>query len=204
MVYRLQLTYNEIMDIFDVKYIAGPTSGYTLPPGVYEISDNNFMLKSFLPGKIKVNNTIDDIRLKSNLTTNKTIKFTKKFFFLHNNSFTQSNSGPLGDIAGFVQLIPGNYRSDKPINITGSDEIHLKCDCIQGSIVNSIRQSILYSFALSSPPGHKIYKQPRINLFEKITKSALSHITFYLEDDNHKAVNFNRETIGFTCQLITV
>ena len=87
MVFRFQLTYNEIMDIFDVKYTAGPTIGYTVPPGVYEINDNNLMLKSLLPGKVKVNNTIDDIRLKSNLATNKTIKFTEKLFFLHNIRF---------------------------------------------------------------------------------------------------------------------
>ena len=32
MVYRLHLTYDEIIDILDVKYIAGSTIAYTLPP----------------------------------------------------------------------------------------------------------------------------------------------------------------------------
>ena len=79
--------------------------------------------------------------------------------------------------------------------------IQLKSDCIVGSIINGIREPILYSFALSSPPGHKIYKAPRIKLFKEIKKSVLSHITFYLEDDEYKAVNFNGETISFTCEL---
>ena len=39
MVYRMGLTYDEIVDILNVKYIAGSTIGYTLPPGVYEITD---------------------------------------------------------------------------------------------------------------------------------------------------------------------
>ena len=39
------------------------------------------MLKSSLPDEVKVNITIDDIRLKSNLTTDKTIKVTKKKLF---------------------------------------------------------------------------------------------------------------------------
>ena len=30
MVYRMELTYDEINDILDVNYIAGPTKGYTL------------------------------------------------------------------------------------------------------------------------------------------------------------------------------
>ena len=80
MVYRVQLTHYEIKDILDVKYIAGTTSGHTLPPAVYEISDINLMLKCLLPGKVKVNVTIDEIRLKSKLNHNKTIRFTKKLF----------------------------------------------------------------------------------------------------------------------------
>ena len=101
-------------------------------------------------------------------------------------------------------MIAGSYKSDKPINITGIDKIHLKCDCTNGSIVNGVREPILYSFSLSSPPGHKIYKAPRIKLFKKINKSVLSHINFYFEDDDHKPVSFNGETIKFTCQLVKI
>ena len=101
-------------------------------------------------------------------------------------------------------MIAGSYKGDKPINITGIDKIHLKCDCIQGSIVNGIREPILYSFALSSPPGHKICKEPRVKLFKKVNKSVLSHIIFFIEDDEHKPVDFNNETISFTCQLIRI
>ena len=97
-----------------------------------------------------------------------------------------------------------SYKSDRPINITGIDKIHLKCDCIQGSIVNGIREPILYSFALSLPPGHKIYKKSKVKLFKKINKSILSHKNFYFEDDHHKPVDFNGETISFTCQLIKI
>ena len=101
-------------------------------------------------------------------------------------------------------MISGSYKSDKPINITGIDKIHLKCDCIQGSIVNGIREPILYSFVLDQPPGHKIYKEPKVKLFQKTNKSVLSHITLYFEDDDHKSVDFNEETISFTCQLIKI
>ena len=98
-------------------------------------------------------------------------------------------------------MIAGLYKSDKPINITGIDTVHLKCDCIQGSILNGIRGSILYTFSLSAPPGHKIYKEPRIKLFKQVKKSVLSHITFYLEDDDHEPVDFHNEAISFSCQL---
>ena len=204
LVYRMRLSYNEIMNILDLNYIPTKRTGYSLNPGIYEIVDLNNTLKHILPDNVKVNITIDDIRLKSNLKNNQTLLFTEKSFFYTILGFTQSRSYPLDDIDGFYQLIAGSYKSDKPVIITGIDKIHLKCDCIQGSIVNGIREPILYSFALSSPPGHKIYKEPRIKLFKKINKSVLSHIIFYFEDDDHKPVDFHNETISFTCQLIKI
>ena len=148
--------------------------------------------------------TIDDIRLKSNLKINQTSIFTEKSFFYTILGFTQSHSYTLDDIDGFYQLIKGSYKSEKPINITGIDKIHLKCDCIQGSIVNGIREPILFSFASSSPPGHKIYKEPRVKLYKKINKSVLSHIALYFEDVDHNPVKFINETVSFTCQLIKI
>ena len=102
LIYRLQLTYDETVDILDVKCIAGLPKGYTLPPGIYEIGDINSILKSLLSKDAKVNNTIDDNRLKSNLTTNKTIRFTNMSFFCVILDFTQFHSGELGDIQGFL------------------------------------------------------------------------------------------------------
>ena len=153
---------------------------------------------------MKVNITIDDVRLKSILKTNQTLIFTENSFFFTILGFTRSRSYPLDDIDGFYQLIAGSYKSDKPINITGIDKVHLKCDCIQGSIVNGIQEPILYSFGMSSPPEHKIYKEPRINFLKKINKSVLSHIKFYNEDDDHKPVDFINEKVSFTCQLIKI
>ena len=101
-------------------------------------------------------------------------------------------------------MIPGSYKSEKPINITGIDKVHLKCNVVDGSIVTGVRDPILYSFALSSPPNHKIYKEPRVKLFKKVNKSVLSHIIFYFEDDDQKPVGFNGETISFSCQLFKI
>ena len=70
--------------------------------------------------------------------------------------------------------------------------------------MNGIREPILYYFSLDQPPGHKIYKEPKVKLFKKINKSILSHITFYFEDDDYKSVDFNNEIVFFTCQLIKI
>ena len=204
LIYRMRLSYDEIIDILDLEYIPTKGIGYSLNPGIYEVVDLNNTVKYILPDNVKVTITIDDNRLKSNLKINQTLIFTEKSFFYTILGFTQSHSYPLDDIYGFYQSIKGSYESDKPINITGIDKNHLKCDCIQGSIVNGVREPILFSFALSSPPDHKIYKEPRVKLFKKVNKSVLSHITFYFEDDDYKPVHFHNETITFTCQLFNI
>ena len=162
------------------------------------------LLKSLVSKDVEVNFTTDDVRLQSNSTTNRRIQFTQKASFYVILGFTQHLSSELGDFVGFVQLTPGYYKSDKPVNITGIDEIHLKCDFINGSLVKGTREPILYSFALSSPPSRKIFKEPRMKNFKKINKPTRSHFKHCLEDDDHKPVDFNGETISFTCQLIKI
>ena len=167
LVYRMRLTYDEILDILDLKYISTKRTGYSLNPDIYEVVDLNNTLKHILPNIVKVSVTIDDVSLKSNLKTSQTLIFTEKSFFYTILGFTQSRSYSLDDIGGFYQLIAGSYKSDRPINITGINKIHLKCDCIEGSIINGVREQILYAFVLPSPSAHKIYKEPRVQLFKK-------------------------------------
>ena len=204
LVYRMQLTYNEILDILDLKYIPTKRIGYSLNPNIYNVVDLNNSLKNILPDNVQINVTTDERKYKTDLKINQTLIFTNKSFFYTILGFTQSHQGPLNDIEGFYQILPGSYKSDKPINITGIDKVHLKCNVVDGSIVNGVREPILYSFGRDQPPGHKIYKEPKVKLFKKINKSVLSHITINFEDDDYRPVDFNRETISFICLLIKI
>ena len=82
MVFRLELSYTEILKIIEMISIDASTTGLTLPLGVYKFSDIILMLKSLLPDDVKVNNTIDDIRLLSILRNIKTTRFTMESFFV--------------------------------------------------------------------------------------------------------------------------
>ena len=105
LVCRMRLSYNEIIDILDLKYILTKRTGYSLNPGIYEVIDLNNTSKYILPNTVEVNIAIDKIKLKSNLKTNQTIIFTEKSFFYTILGFTRSRSYPLDDIDGFYQLI---------------------------------------------------------------------------------------------------
>ena len=50
---------------------------------------------------------------------------------------------------------PGVYSSDKILKLSRVDQIEINCDFFDGSIVEVLRQPILYSFNLEKPPGHK-------------------------------------------------
>ena len=55
-------------------------------------------------------------------------------------------------------------------------------DVIDGSIGNSSRQPILYSFILDKPTGCELCSVPETFHYKK-NKAVLNTITFYLEDD---------------------
>ena len=48
MVFRMQLTYDEIIEVLDLKYIPTKRIGFSLNPGTYEIGDINTTLKKFV------------------------------------------------------------------------------------------------------------------------------------------------------------
>ena len=78
----MQPTYEEMIDILDLKYIPTKRKGYSLHPGIYEVIDLNNTLKFILPNNVKVSVTIDDVSLKSNLKTNQILIFTNKKLFI--------------------------------------------------------------------------------------------------------------------------
>ena len=53
MVFRMLLTNNEIENILDMKHIDAKSTGYTFPPGIYEVYDINLMLKSLLQDDVE-------------------------------------------------------------------------------------------------------------------------------------------------------
>ena len=139
-----------------------------LPPGAYELVDINNAIQqklidfcTFIPGDsptFKLNIEADTKSMKSVLTTASGIYFNSE----------------LNKLLGFTnkEYPAGTHISEKPVMITTTDKVHLKCDCVDGSIVNGIREQILFSFNLSAPPGYKIIKEPNNFLYKKYTKQG--------------------------------
>ena len=80
----------------------------------------------------------------------------------------------------------------------------MKCDVIDGSVVNGLRQPILFSYVSDKKPGYKVFCEPETIHYKTANKKILNTITVYLEDDNNEAVDCNGETITFTLQMIKI
>ena len=57
--------------------------------------------------------------------------------------------------------------------------MHLKCDFIDGSVVNGIREPILFSFIPDKPAGYKVFCELETIRYKKINKLVLNTITIY-------------------------
>ena len=182
---------------------------YELEPGNYGIKD---IQKAVHPlgdheGTLKIE--YDDLNKKVKLTLTRfgstfgTLRFDEKSFF-----HTILGFDPYWDYKptnAFNADSPGVYTSDKVIlNLNTINKIHLKCDMIDGSVVDGVRQPILFSFVLDKPSGYKLFYLPQTIHYKKINKSVLNTITFYLEDDNNEEVDFNGETLTFTLQMVKI
>ena len=175
---------------------------YELAPGIYTYRDIAealyYILQSEYPSSgSEILLRLDDITRKTKLVVRSgiiAIRFDEKSFF----------STILGFTPGWDYKHYNQYLSQKILNLSNTNKIHLKCVAIDGSVVNGVRQPILYSFVLDKPAGYKIFCEPETIHYKKINKSVLNTITFYLEDDNNKEVDFNGETLTFTLQMIKI
>ena len=131
---------------------------FELQPCIYTFKDNSEALFNILqteyPGPIKVIYIeFDDITRKTKFVVENgilAIRFDEKSFF----------SNILGFSSGCDYKHYKKYISQKIVNLSSTNKIHLKCDCIDGSIQNGLRQPILFSFVLDKPSGYKFFCEP--------------------------------------------
>ena len=149
---------------------------YEITLGIYTIKDISEAVYTIGGHEGTLRIEYDDISMKTNIIL-KYIDDQKKFALgtlrLDEKSFFHTLLGfaPYWDYKPTTSNHVGVYNSDKILNLNTTNKIHLKCDCIDGSVVNGLRQPIFYSFVLDKLPGYKVFCEPetvhsqKINLF---------------------------------------
>ena len=85
------------------------------------------------------------------------IRFDEQSFF----------SSILGFTAGWDYKHFNQYLSQKIVNLSSTNKIHLKANVIDGSVVDGVRQPLLYSFVLDKPSGYKLFCEPETIHYKK-------------------------------------
>ena len=132
----------------DVKLVSDEYNSsfttYELEPGIYsyrEISEAlfNFLQLEYPSSDSKILIRLDDITRKTKLVVSSgliAIRFDEKSFF----------STILGFTAGWDYEHCNQNSSQKNVNLSSTKKIQLKCDVINGSVVDGVNQPIIYSF----------------------------------------------------------
>ena len=200
-----------------LKIYSSKITTYEIPPGTYTFKDlsevlsrgfkKEFELRKLRPNHINDNSDSfiiesDNVTLLSKLFSRYEInllKFDKKSLFI-----TVLVCLPFWDYKNPVETRNFVYYSEKNRKKSINDEIHLKCDVIDGSVLNGVRQPIFHSFVLDKPSPHKVFCEPGTIHYEKLNKHHLNTKTLYLEDDHNEEVNFNGETLTFILRMIKI
>ena len=149
---------------------------YELTPGIYAIQDISDAIQTFSGHQETIQLEYDDISMRTTIVLKfkneekkfalGKLRFVKQSFFHILLGFSPywdykpSNSNHV--------LIPGVYPSDKIIlNLNTIVKIHLKCDCIDGSLQDGIRQPNLFSFVLDKPSGYKVFCELKLYTTKK-------------------------------------
>ena len=146
---------------------------YKLEPGIYSYKNISeavfYILQSEYPqsnSEILIRH--DDITRKTKLIVNSgkiAIRFDEKSVF----------STILGFTPGWDYKHYNQYLSQKIVNLSNTNKIHLKCDVIDGSIQDGVRQPILFSFVLDKPSGYKVFCEPETILYRKINQTCFEY-----------------------------
>ena len=149
-----------VLDEYNSSFIT-----YELDSAIYTLKDISKALynifQSEYPGPSNVIEIeYDDITMKTKLVVKSgiiAIIFDEKSFY----------STILGFTPGWDYKHYNKYTSQKVVNLGSTNKIHLKCDCIDGSVLNVIRQPILFSFVLDKLPGYKVFCEPETIHYKK-------------------------------------
>ena len=122
---------------------------YELTPGIFTIQDISDAVHTFSGHSEIIQIEYDDISMKTKIILKYivgqkmfvlgTLRFDERPFF-----HTILGHTPYWDYK--PNNSSGVYTSDKILYLNITNKIHLKCDCIDGSVVNGLRQLTLLVF----------------------------------------------------------
>ena len=138
---------------------------YGIDPGIYTFKDPSEALFDILQheypeSSIEIAIEFDEISTKTKLVANSGIialKFDEQSFF----------STVVGFTSGWDYKHYIKYTSQKFVNLGNTIKIHLKSVVIDGSVIDGLRQPVLYSFVSDNYPDTKCFANQKQYVIKK-------------------------------------
>ena len=128
MIKGINITFEEVLQLIDIKYHETNAQILSIPGGTYAILEVNEALILHLTSEA------DDTAMKATMTAYSENNSTE--FKYDNNSFFHAILGFLPEINMFTK---GFFKSDNMVSFTTAGKIHLKNDCFDRIIVSDVR-----------------------------------------------------------------
>ena len=152
-----------VLDEYNLNFIL-----YELEQGFYIFRDlSESVFKILQPHYLASSNVIviefDDITIENKLVARDgsiAITFDEKLF----------SRTILGFNHGWDYKHYNEYISQKVVNLSTTNERHLKTDVVDCSVVNRARESLLCSFVLDKPSSYEVFCEPETILYKKYEK----------------------------------
>ena len=92
----------------------------------------------------------------------------------------------------------GTHANENPVVIMSVNSIMVHCDIIIGSRLNGMEAPVIYNFFPDARPGDKIISTPKNLVYVPLTMDVLSHMTYWLTDQNGRELDLRGEELTIT------
>ena len=174
-----------------------------LPKGCYELTEINDRISTLMlwqKGKALVEVKQDPVTLRSLL-------YIKKHGWLV--KFPGDKS--LGKVLGFTketyhyQIDDKGYvfphTSENIVNILSVNSILIHCDVITGSIVDGVRQPVIFHCSPNVAPGSKIVSEPVNPIYLPVSIDVINELNIWMTDQDNKLLDLQEEKIVITLHM---
>ena len=131
---------------------------YEITPGIYTFKDLSEALPNLLQPEYDLFNNI--VGFEFALITMKTKLVVRPDIIARRNDEKLFFSAILGFNPHWDYKHYNEYISQKNVNLSSTNKMLLKCDVINGSVVDGLRKPIFNSFVLDKPSGYKVFCEP--------------------------------------------
>lgn len=185
-------TYNTIpnIDVGKNRYYYGVLSQYfSIPTGIYEISDIDLVLKKQLGN--------NNISLKINKNTQKCELYSKyKIDFTHEDS--------IAHLLGFSKAVYESeitHTSNLTVQTSKVVTLRVECNVTSGAHYNGELVHTIHEFGIAVDPGFAITEVPHNIIYYPVNTRTINNISLRIIDQDGDLINFRNELIVVRLEL---